>query len=117
MFLSIVVIISGCSIYRDYPFEYYERSGPRDKMEFNMKDGTIHEIESKHIALIKNSQDYYTIYFKNGQNLVLNKEEISSVKMLDEKRTAASNIVGGAIVGVIIFFGIILLARNISWFR
>ena len=101
------VIISGCSIYRDYSFEYFERSGPKNRMEFKMEDGTIHNIESNQIAMMKNSRDFYTIYFKNDQKLVLRKDEVTSVKMLDEARTATLNIAIFTIVGVLVTLGTI----------
>lgn len=105
--LIIAVMISGCTIYRDYPFEYYERSGPRNRMEFIMEDGTIHYIESNHIAMMKNSQDYYTIYFKNDQKLVLRKDQITSVKMLDEARSVGMYFAIGAVSALIIIGGFI----------
>ena len=117
VFPIFAVILSGCSLYRDYSFESYERTGPRRMMEFNMKDSTVYPVATSQVTMVKNSLDYYTIYLKNGQPLTLRKDQIASVRMIDRGREAAVIFTVGILCSVVALGVIIALIFNLPYYQ
>ncbi len=114
VFLFISAFLSGCSLYNNYPFEYYENTVPDNQLVFNMEDSTECPVDASKIAMVKNSPDYYTIYFKNGESLSLRKDQIASVKMLDKRQVQALQIIFGITIGTLAVAGMVLVVIAIA---
>jgi hypothetical protein len=82
---GLLILLQGCSVYKDYTFEKYYNSTPFKDIEFIMKDRTVNHLEAKDIALTKNTGQEYIVYKKNGEVLVILKDQVAVVKMTDNE--------------------------------
>lgn len=67
-----------------------------------MKDGSVLPLEENDIAMIKNSVEDLTIYLKTGQKIVLEKDKVISVKMIDQGKSMTV-----ACTAILIMFGLV----------
>ncbi|MCI0474344.1 MAG: hypothetical protein L0Y76_12250 [Ignavibacteria bacterium] len=112
-FSLFIMILAGCMSTKYYSLDYYEKNRPAGKIEFVMKDGTVHIIHESEIGMTKKTNENYEIYFQNGEKLVLKIDQIAGIRLADmEKADETVRIM--RIIGWIT--GIILMAALTAYF-
>lgn len=111
-FILVILLLSltGCSVYKEYSFESYEKTKPEGRIEFTMKNNSVSSFTSKQLEMIKSTKETYVVYLKDGNRMEFKKDEVKSVRMSDMKKfRTLLYITSGILVALTIGFVLALM--------